>query len=190
MRGVLLRSTSPINDRDVTVVPAPKRPRQLTHKELGELYPIACRIDPAAHSVIVARAWTRENLKAFQWRPGLAPVLVHKDAWPHFEAWRQLIASANLLDRIVTSDGGFVPRLMRGANVPATVDGLSRHTRGIALDINALTNRRGTRGARPGEPGCVHELVPLAYECGIVWGGDWLGAQCDAMHFEIGRRRY
>jgi hypothetical protein len=36
--------------------------------------------------------------------------------------------------------------------------------------------------------GCVLPLVPLAYDLGIVWGGDWHGSSCDPMHFEIGQR--
>ena len=70
--------------------------------------------------------------------------------------------------------------------MPVSKAGLSRHARGLAIDINAAQNPMGRPGAKLGEPGCILELIPLANECGIVAGADWHGASQDSMHFELG----
>lgn len=166
----------------------PARPRKLSRLELAQRFPLECHIDGAARVVTVPAPWRKANLRPLTIRPGLPPAWLHKDALPYFEHWRELLAAAALLDRIVTNDGGFVPRLMRGRNVPAHPGGLSLHSYGVALDTNARSNKRGTRGAQLGEPGCLLELVPYAYQAGLVWGGDWLGELCDPMHWEVGAR--
>lgn len=162
------------------------RPRQLTFAELELRYPINCTVDPATHLVQVGASWRREKLRALIVKRGAPPVLVHTEALLMFQRWLAMIESAGLSDRIETSDGGFVPRLKRGDNVPASKAGLSRHARGLAIDINALANKRGTPGAQFGQRGCVRELVTMAYQCGLVWGGDWHGSMIDPMHFEVG----
>lgn len=95
-----------------------------------------------------------------------------------WQAWE----AAGLLDRVLTWDGGFVPRTIRGK--PAV---LSNHAYGTAFDINARWNPFYKRPAPRGETGCVFDLVPLANAHGFWWGGHWnydgLGA-CDGMHFE------
>lgn len=90
-------------------------------------------------------------------------------------AWEQ----ANLLDRILTYDGAFVPRFIRGSR---TV--LSNHAFGSAFDINAEWNWLGERPALVGKKGAVRELVPLAHQWGFYWGGHF-GSRLDGMHFEI-----
>ena len=89
--------------------------------------------------------------------------------------WEQ----ANLLDRISSFDGAFVPRFIRGST---TI--LSNHAFGSAFDINAQTNPLGVRPPLVGQPGCVRELVPLAHKWGFFWGGHF-GSRPDGMHFEI-----
>lgn len=60
---------------------------------------------------------------------------------------------------------------------------LSNHGRGIAIDINADTNRYGTAGDLPDEIGrCLTAW-------GWSWGRDWRPeSQRDPMHFELCRR--
>lgn len=167
-------------------LPLPK-PRQLTFAELEQFYPINCTIDPKTGEVKVNTQWYKQKLKTLVIAG--KSVLVHAEALPRFQRWLKLIEEHGYNDRIVTVDGGFVPRIKRGKNVPKTTQGLSRHARGLAIDINALMNMRGSRGAQLGQAGCVRELVPLAYECGLVWGGDWFGELVDPMHFEVGVQR-
>ncbi len=92
-----------------------------------------------------------------------------------WEAWEQ----SNLLDRVLTYDGSFVPRFIRGSR---TV--LSNHAFGSAFDINADLNPLGQRPKLVGQRGSVRELVPLANQWGFYWGGHF-GSRPDGMHFEI-----
>lgn len=160
------------------------RPRKLSRALLAERYQLECAIDPATRTVKVPEQWRRQHLRPLTLVAGLPAVWLHSEALPRFARWAQLIGERGLASRIVSVDGGFVARLMRGADVAPTADGLSFHTYGVAVDINARTNRQGTRGAQLGQRGCVLELVPLAYEAGLYWGGDFGGARCDPMHFE------
>lgn len=173
----------------MTTIAAADKPRQLTLLELDRLYPITCVIDPKTREVRVSMDWQHRNLQPLVVKRDAPPVLVHKDAHPRFTRWLQLVEAAGCTKWILSVDGGFVPRLKRGAMVPATTAGLSRHARGLAVDINASRNQQGTRGAQTGQLGCVLELVHMANECGLVWGGDWHGASIDPMHFEVGVQR-
>lgn len=160
-------------------------PRQLTLAELQHLFPLQFSIDALTRAVHVPQAWQRDRLVPIQVIPG-HHVTVHRAAAPVFTEWLRRAAMLGLLKCIVTVDGGFNPRLKRGADVPPTEAGLSRHARGTAIDLNALLNPRGRPGVPLGKPGCLLPLVGLAYDLDIVWGGDWRGAECDPMHFEIG----
>lgn len=88
------------------------------------------------------------------------------------------IDHAGLMDRIVTYDGCYVYRKIRGGSI------LSMHARGAAIDINADLNPMGARPKRIGERGCVAELVPIFAQYGWYWGGNF--TRCDGMHFEKG----
>lgn len=90
-------------------------------------------------------------------------------------AWEQ----ANLLDRVTSYDGSFVPRFVRGSRVT-----LSNHAFGSAFDINERYNKLGKRPALVGEKGSVRELVTIANEWGFYWGGHF-SSRPDGMHFEV-----
>ena len=164
---------------------APER-TGLTLTELNEKFPIVCSIDKRTGAVAVPVSWTEANLVRLRLLPWMPECRVHKDAAEPFIHWFQAIINAKLQQRVMTFNGSYVPRLKRGSGVAPNLAGLSRHTRGIAVDLNAMFNRMGEAPAKLGEHGCMHELVPLANECGIVWGGDWKGKSVDGMHFEIG----
>lgn len=85
-----------------------------------------------------------------------------------------------LLDRVLTFNGAFMPRFVRGSRTT-----LSNHSLGIAFDINAQWNRLGSQGALVGETGCMRELVSIAVEHGFFWG-NWF-TRADPMHFEAFR---
>ncbi len=95
-----------------------------------------------------------------------------------FAEWNR----AGLADRILTFDGGFNARLIRGAT-SATVANLSNHAWGTAFDINANWNQRKTVPAQMGDRGCVRELVGIAHANGFYWGGHF--STQDGMHFEV-----
>ena len=85
----------------------------------------------------------------------------------------------NLLDRILSFEGSYVPRFIRGSTSV-----LSNHAFGSAFDINARWNGLGVRPALVGEKGCVRELVEAANKHGFYWGGHF-GSRPDGMHFEV-----
>lgn len=92
-----------------------------------------------------------------------------------WQAWEQ----ANLLDRVKTYEGAFVPRFARGSR---TV--LSNHAFGSAFDINYAWNKLGHQPALVHQEGSVRELVQLANQFGFYWGGHF-SSRPDGMHFEV-----
>ena len=89
--------------------------------------------------------------------------------------------AAGLRRRILTFDGAYNPRLMRGSR---TV--LSAHAFGSAIDLNAQWNGLGRVPASLGARGCVLELVRIASSHGFYWGGHF-SSRKDGMHFELAR---
>lgn len=170
---------------DQITPPAPSRPRQLTQEELHERFPVDFSIDETTKTVTVAAAWQLVHLIRIEVIPG-HHVTVHRDTASTFAEWLQHARDVGADKCIVTVDGGFNARFKRGLNVPVSEAGLSRHARGIAIDLNAGYNPRGWPPVAVGKMGCLAALVPIAYDLGIVWGGDWHGEYCDPMHFEIG----
>lgn len=165
-----------------------RKPRQFSQSELDKLYPIDCVVLPT-REVKVNPQWEKANLIKVQMPASFgfqSPFRMHKGAADAFKKWFALISDAKLHTRIVSFNGSYNPRLKRGDNVPVSKYGLSRHARGLAIDINAAFNPMGRAGAKLGEPGCILELIPLANECGICAGADWHGASQDAMHWELG----
>ena len=104
----------------------------------------------------------------------------HKQLERLWKAWED----AKLLDRIITYDGGFVPRFKkRKGGVCAT--SLSNHAWGTAFDINAEWNGMAEEPALVGQKGCVRELVEIANKHGFYWGGHFNTK--DGMHFEAAK---
>jgi hypothetical protein len=90
------------------------------------------------------------------------------------ETWR----SKRLLAKILTYNGSYNPRFIRGSR-----ENLSNHSWGTALDFNARTNKLGHVPALVGERGSVRELVAIANAHGFFWGGHYR-RRLDGMHFE------
>lgn len=89
--------------------------------------------------------------------------------------------TAGLLDRVLTFDGSFSPRFVRGR-----IGVLSNHAFGSAFDINEPFNPIGTVPALVGKRGSVRELVEIANRHGFFWGGHFKGRK-DGMHFEVAK---
>lgn len=110
----------------------------------------------------------------------------------HFKASKQIVATwaaweaAGLLDRVISYHGLFVPRYMRKVVHNGKPEKLSNHSWGTAFDINADDNGLGKVPAGLNEEGCVRELVKIANDNGLFWGGHFGGGRMDGMHFEIG----
>jgi D-alanyl-D-alanine carboxypeptidase len=123
-------------------------------------------------SIPVKRFLGRDGPLTFEFHRLAAEQLV--EMWLEWE-------KEGLLDHIVTFDGSYVPRFMRGSRTK-----LSNHAFGTAFDINAQFNALGAEPARMRERGCVRELVPIANKYGFFWGGHFQG-RSDGMHFEVAR---
>lgn len=111
-----------------------------------------------------------------------AYVSCHKDFQPAVERFFTEAHKSGMMRRLIKSyDGLWVPRFVRGSRTT-----LSNHAWGTAFDLNCDTNPRGHEPAAWGEPGCLYELVALAHECGMWWGGHF--SRLDGMHFEKAKK--
>jgi len=113
--------------------------------------------------------------------PSSGRVQFHRSAAAQLEALWAEWDTAGLLDRVLTFDGSFVPRFIRGSTTT-----LSNHAFGSAFDINADFNPLGAVPALVGKRGSVRELVQIANQHGFFWGGHFKGRK-DGMHFEIAK---
>jgi D-alanyl-D-alanine carboxypeptidase/Putative peptidoglycan binding domain len=95
-----------------------------------------------------------------------------------FNAWQE----AGLMGRVLTWQGSYVPRYVRGSRT-----NLSNHSFGSAFDINFKWNRLGIQPALKGAEGSVRELVSLANQHSFYWGGHY-ASRLDGMHFEFAKK--
>ncbi len=75
---------------------------------------------------------------------------------------------------------GYAYRAIRGAIAP------SRHSAGIAIDLNAPRHPLGSRGTFNARQRA--QIRALCRKYGLRWGGDYAG-RADEMHFEINESR-
>lgn len=188
------------------------RARQLSKARMWSAFDLTYTCDLDGR-VKVPLKWEAENLVTLKLPIPtgiLRGVRVHKRAAPVFLEWfRSWDAAA--CKEVKEFGGSFVPRLMRMAkSLPKTTNPtkdwnsfLSRHSRGIALDLNhsAAGNKQGQPGIPEGQPGSLHRVTELArdvrvevvnpdgtkWDAGIVCGVDWSPKYRDPMHFEIGQ---
>ncbi len=146
------------------------------------------RHDPAPGAperIRVLDDWAKENivrvpipqLKAIA---GIGQVAFHRKAAEQLVALWNAWEQAGLLHLVLTFDGSYAPRYVRGSR---TI--LSNHAFGSAFDINAAWNELGQLPALAGAKGSVRELVPIAHARGFFWGGHF--RRRDGMHFELAR---
>jgi hypothetical protein len=115
--------------------------------------------------------------------PAGGKIRLHGLAVEPFAAFFTAVEKAGLGDRILSFSGSWVPRFIRGSTKT-----LSNHSYGSAIDINVPFNGLGTLPALKGKKGSVRELVPIANECGLYWGGHF-AKRPDGMHFELARAK-
>jgi hypothetical protein len=92
---------------------------------------------------------------------------------PQLRAALNEVVARGLSSKIYHYDGCYVPRFI--AHDPSK--GLSFHTYGTAIDLNAAQNQRGTVGEMD------RQVVAIFKKWGFAWGGDW--NYTDPMHFEL-----
>ena len=116
------------------------------------------------------------------------PQHVHARAHPHFvEAFNRIQAAIQAgtvpANVIVNCGGTFVPRhIDSNPSRP-----LSRHTWGIAIDLNTQANAMNAQPAALGQAGSLLSIVPIFNACGFAWGGHFTTGP-DGMHFELALR--
>ncbi|MCA6115683.1 M15 family metallopeptidase [Bradyrhizobium sp. WSM 1738] len=141
-------------------------------------------------NIEITDGWEDENIvtveipiQGFPGHPGPLKMRFHKKAKDQLVGLWLSWEKAGLLDRILTYDGAFVPRFMRGSRTS-----LSNHAFGTAFDINAAFNPLKAEPALVGEKGSVREMVTLANKWGFFWGGHFK-SRPDGMHFEVAEIR-
>jgi hypothetical protein len=142
-------------------------PQSLVKQRFGEfaVHPIdgtQLELDPA---------WVSSNIVVVT-LPVLGRTQCNRQIVPMVEGALQELADAGLTGLVDPAQFGgcYNPRLI-GPGL-----GLSRHTWGIALDVNVAANPLGAPGRQ--DP----RLVEIMRRWGLAWGGDWL--RPDPMHFE------
>ncbi|MDD2899083.1 MAG: M15 family metallopeptidase [Desulfuromonadaceae bacterium] len=122
---------------------------------------------------------TIPQLAGISGAPKSGNIQVHRLVANQFTMLWQAWQNTDLLSRVRTYDGSYVPRFVRGSTST-----LSNHAFGSAFDINVKWNNIGTLPALKEENGSVRELVQLANQHGFYWGGHY-AKRPDGMHFEV-----
>lgn len=105
---------------------------------------------------------------------------VRREVAPLFEGFlEEIVARGYRIAGRILDDWGWYVRPIKGTST------ISRHARGLAIDVNALTNPQ----RRPLTTDMPAWVVAAARRWGLRWGGDYVNAKPDPMHFEfIGTR--
>lgn len=169
------------NDRDVPHCPDDIKP--LTNNEArmrrwGRFSYVPDPTDDDPEQIRITDDWEDKNIVPVNcpiWGPH--HVRLHKAIVEDYLGFMQDVIAAGLRDRLLTFDGGFNARYIRGSRST-----LSNHSWGTAFDVNCDDNLMGHTPAYIGEHGCVRELVMLGVKHSFFWGG-WF-TRMDGMHFE------
>jgi hypothetical protein len=125
-------------------------------------------------SVVPDAAWVRSNITT-EVMPIIGRVTGHRVMLPQLRAALLEVVARGLSRKIYHYDGCYVPRFI--GHDPSK--GLSFHTYGTAIDLNAADNQRGGAGKMD------RTVVAIFKRWGFAWGGDW--HYTDPMHFELAR---
>jgi hypothetical protein len=142
-------------------------------------HPIAGRVRyrvVSSEEVVFYDNWTARNLATVYVPQLKSRVTFFKRAIPQLLACFQEIESKGLARLILTYDGTYNPRPIRGSTR------ISNHALGLAIDLNAGYNGLGHEPAIG--KGTLLTLVPIFEKWGFGWGGDYR-RRSDPMHFEV-----
>ena len=151
----------------------PVLPVALVKQRFGEFAMRAAGGD----EVEVDPVWKEANIVTVD-MPPLGLFECHRLLVPYIRGVVEELGRSGLIAQIDPADfqlagGCFNARLNRGADPGYSV---SRHSWGIAIDINPSTNGFGV------EPSLASEVVEVFRRWGFSWGGTWVVP--DGMHFE------
>ena len=119
-------------------------------------------------------AWVKAKIRT-EVMPIIGRVTGNVVMLPQLKGALNMVVQKGLSRSIYTYDGCYVPRFI--AKDPSR--GLSFHTFGTAIDLNARDNYRGIAGKMD------RRVVTIFKSWGFDWGGDW--NYTDPMHFELAR---
>jgi hypothetical protein len=143
---------------------------------------------PDKGDILLSSEWIKENIveadvpQLHKWTRG-KPIQCHRLVAPHLIASFADIEKAGKSSLILSYDGMWVPR--HKDHDPRR--GISLHSYGGAIDINAEWNPYGHVPAPAGAKGSCVELIPFFEAHGFSWGGYFGGGHAsdtDGMHFE------
>lgn len=144
-----------------------------------------------AEAIEIRGSWERDNIETVHLpqlegkpvfgTPSSGRMRFHRAAVPQLKALWQAWEDRGLLDLVLTYEGSFNPRFIRGSTTT-----LSNHAYGSAFDINQPWNRLGAVPALRGREGSVRKLAAVANEFGFYWGGHYR-SRPDGMHFELAK---
>ncbi|WGL52637.1 M15 family metallopeptidase [Nocardioides sp. BP30] len=117
-------------------------------------------------------AWVSAHI-ATESVPILGNVTCNKYLFPQLEAALAEVQARGLAGTIHSTAGCYYPRFIAGTS------SLSNHAFGLAIDINAPENERGTSGQMN------RQVVQIFQKWGFTWGGTW--HYTDPMHFEMNK---
>ena len=128
--------------------------------------------DTAGRSVETAQTWTDENIVAAD-LPVVGTVRCHENVIAALDSAFTQLSEAGLAYLVESTEvtGCFVPRRI-AESLP-----LSRHSWGIAIDLNVGDNPRGSFSTQDAR------LVEVMRAAGFAWGGTWLVP--DPSHYEL-----
>lgn len=150
---------------------------------LGDLQFVRTPTPQDKEAIRITNQWDRQHVVKIS-IPQLIPikgndvVYFHKKGAAQLQALFAVWERNGWLDRILTWEGSYAPRLIRGSRTT-----LSNHAYATAFDINYQWNRLGMTPALLGQKGCVRELASIAHRFGFYWGGFF--KRRDGMHFEL-----
>lgn len=146
------------------------------------------KVDDTEGNITILGDWAKKNIVTVQLPQliGIKGANKKGNVSFHHLAVDQLLGlwaaweKKGLLDLVLTYEGAYNPRLVRGGT------SLSSHAFGSAFDINYEWNKLGVQPALAGEKGSVRELVTIANKYGFYWGGHF-NKRPDGMHFEVAK---
>jgi len=128
--------------------------------------------EPGAPAASAGRVALPEPLKLGWSEARVTRVACHALIEREFTAVFETIHARGLWYLLKSFDGIYNDRTARGSAKKST------HAWGIAVDLNAATNRMGTAGDMDSR------VVSIFEQAGFQWGGRWPGASRDPMHFQ------